>query len=53
MLRFERDLQKQVQALMAQYPVKHGRELRLSPENIAQVVQVGLSLAGQPRTGGG
>ncbi|MFM7923100.1 MAG: hypothetical protein ACKPJJ_23005, partial [Planctomycetaceae bacterium] len=47
MLRFERDLQKQVQALMAQYRETR-RELRLSPENIAQVVQVGLSLAGQP-----
>lgn len=47
MLRFERDLQKQVQALMEQYRETR-RELRLSPENICQVVSVGLSLAGQP-----
>ena len=47
MLRFERDLQKQVQALMEQYRETR-RELRLSPENIQQVVSVGLSLAGQP-----
>ena len=43
MLRFERDLQKQVQALMEQYRETR-RELRLSPENIQQVVSVGLSL---------
>jgi superfamily II DNA or RNA helicase len=47
MLKFERDLQKQVQALMEQYRETR-KELRLSPENIAQVVQVGLALAGQP-----
>lgn len=47
MLRFERDLQKQVQALMAQYRETR-RELRLSAENIAKVVSVGLELAGQP-----
>ena len=47
MLKFERDLQKQVQALMEQYRETQ-RELRLSPENIRQVVEVGLSLAGQP-----
>jgi superfamily II DNA or RNA helicase len=47
MLRFERDLQKQVKALMDQYRETR-RELRLSPENICQVVNVGLSLAGQP-----
>ena len=47
MLRFERDLQKQVQALMKQYQDTR-KELRLSPENICQVVKVGLSLAGQP-----
>ena len=42
MLRFERDLQKQVQALMQQYRETR-RELRLSPENIQKVVEVGLS----------
>jgi SNF2 family DNA or RNA helicase len=47
MLRFERDLQKQVQALMDQYRETR-RELRLSPDNIRQVVSVGLMLAGQP-----
>ena len=47
MLKFERDLQKQVQALMEQYRETR-RELRLSPDNIRQVVSVGLSLAGQP-----
>ena len=47
MLKFERDLQKQVQALMEQYRETR-RELRLSPDNIRQVVSVGLMLAGQP-----
>jgi len=47
MLKFERDLQKQVQALMEQYRETR-KELRLSPDNIRQVVTVGLSLAGQP-----
>ncbi len=47
MLKFERDLQKQIQALMEQY-----RETRRNcgsrPENIQKVVEVGLELAGQP-----
>lgn len=47
MLKFERDLQKQVQALMAQYRETR-KELRLSPDNIQRVVAVGLELAGQP-----
>lgn len=47
MLRFERDLQKQVKELMEQYRETR-RELRLSPDNICQVVQVALKLAGQP-----
>jgi|GEM_PF-861392 len=47
MLKFERDLQKQVQALMDQYRETR-KELRLSPDNICQVVKVGLALAGQP-----
>lgn len=47
MLRFERDLQKQVQALMEQYRETR-RELHLSPDNIQKVVSVGLALAGQP-----
>jgi ERCC4-related helicase len=47
MLKFERDLQKQVQAVMEQYRATR-REFRLFPENIQQVVNVGLALAGQP-----
>lgn len=47
MLKFERDLQKQVQALMEQYRETR-RELRLSPDNVGQVVSVGLALARQP-----
>ena len=47
MLKFERDLQKQVQALMEQYRETR-KELRLSPDNICQVVNVGLALADQP-----
>jgi ERCC4-related helicase len=47
MLKFERDLQKQVQALMEQYRETR-KELRLCPDNICQVVRVGLALAGQP-----
>ncbi|MGE0528888.1 MAG: DISARM system SNF2-like helicase DrmD, partial [Bdellovibrionales bacterium] len=47
MLKFERDLQKQIQTLMHQY-LETRRELRLSPENIYHVVTVGLALGGQP-----
>lgn len=47
MLKFERDLQKQVQALMEQYRETR-KELRLSPENIRQVVEVALSVLEQP-----
>ncbi len=47
MLRFERDLHKQVRALMEQYRDTR-RELRLSPENVQKVVEVALELAGQP-----
>ena len=47
MLRFERDLQKQTQALKEQYQETR-RELRLFPDNIQKVVEVALLLAGQP-----
>jgi len=47
MLKFERDLHKQVQALMEQYRETR-RELRLSPDNVQKVVEVALALAGQP-----
>jgi ERCC4-related helicase len=47
MLKFERDLTKQITALLEQYQETQ-RELRLSPTNIQKVVQVGLTLAQQP-----
>lgn len=47
MLKFERDLAKQIAQLLEQYRDTQ-RELRLSPENIRKVVDVGLSLADQP-----
>jgi superfamily II DNA or RNA helicase len=47
MLKFERDLAKQIKALMEQYHETQ-KELRLSPENIKKVVEVALELAGQP-----
>jgi SNF2 family DNA or RNA helicase len=47
MLKFERDLRKQVQALMEQYRETR-RELRLSPDNVRKVVEVALQLVGQP-----
>ncbi len=47
LLRFERDLRKQIQRLRDQLDETQ-RELRLSPDNIQKVVEVGLQLAGQP-----
>ena len=47
MLKFERDLRKQLEKLVDQLK-ETKQELRLSPENIENVVKVGLSLAGQP-----
>ena len=47
MLKFERDLAKQIQALLEQYRETQ-KELRLSPDNIQKVVEVGLKLAEQP-----
>ena len=47
MLRFERDLAKQINGLLDQYRETQ-RELRMSPENIRKVVDVGLALAEQP-----
>lgn len=47
MLKFERDLAKQIKALMDQYHETQ-KELRLSPENVRKVVEVGLQLADQP-----
>jgi len=47
MLKFERDLKKQCDDLLKQYQDTQ-RELRLSPENIRKVVEVGLALAEQP-----
>ncbi len=47
MLKFERDLAKQISELLDQYQQTQ-RELRLSPENVRKVVEVGLALAEQP-----
>ena len=47
MLKFERDLAKQIGDLLEQYRETQ-RELRLSPENVRKVVEVGLALAEQP-----
>src|SRR5438874_1612952 len=47
LLKFERDLKKQIDQLMAQLDETQ-RDLRLEPENIQQVVEVALELAGQP-----
>ena len=47
MLKFERDLAKQIKALLDQYRETQ-KELRLSPANIQKVVEVGLKLAEQP-----
>ncbi|HUY88263.1 MAG TPA: helicase-related protein [Pirellulales bacterium] len=47
MLKFERDLAKQIDELLDQYRETQ-RELRLSPDNIRKVVEVGLALAEQP-----
>jgi hypothetical protein len=47
MLKFERDLAKQIKALMEQHQETQ-KELRLSPDNIHKVVEVALELAGQP-----
>jgi superfamily II DNA or RNA helicase len=47
MLKFERDLRKQLEKLHDQL-TETTRELHLSPENIQKVVEIGLGLAGQP-----
>ena len=47
MLKFERDLVKQIESLLEQYRETQ-KELRLSPENILEVVEVGLEIANQP-----
>lgn len=47
MLKFERDLRRQLETLAAQlHETQH--ELNLTPEHIENVVRVGLELAGQP-----
>jgi Helicase conserved C-terminal domain len=50
MLKFERDLKKQIGELLEQYRETQ-RELRLSPDNIRKVVEVGLELAVGPAEG--
>jgi SNF2 family DNA or RNA helicase len=47
LLKFKRDLERQIKQLMDQLHETR-RELRLAPENIRQVVEVALELAGQP-----
>jgi superfamily II DNA or RNA helicase len=47
LFKFERDLEKQIKQLMDQLHETR-RELRLAPENVQKVVEVGLALAGQP-----
>lgn len=47
MLKFERDLAKQINDLLEQYRETQ-RELRMSPENIHKVVAIALKLADQP-----
>ena len=47
MLKFERDLAKHISDLLEQYRETQ-RELRMSPDNIRKVVEVGLALAEQP-----
>lgn len=47
MLKFERDLAKQIGELLKQYQ-EAKQDLRLSHENIRKVVEVGLALAEQP-----
>jgi hypothetical protein len=46
-LRFERALREQIEAHSKQLQETR-RELRLSPENVQAVVEIGLALAGQP-----
>jgi hypothetical protein len=47
LLKFERDLEKQIKALTDRLH-ETKRELRLDPENIRKVVEVAIELAGQP-----
>lgn len=47
LLKLDRDLEKQIKNLMDQLHETR-RELRLSPENVQRVVELGLELAGQP-----
>jgi len=47
MLKFERDLQKQINDLLEQFRETQ-RQLRLSPDNVRQVVETALKLADQP-----
>lgn len=47
LLKFERDMQREVQRFREQLQETKKR-LRLSPDNIEQVVHLGLKLAGQP-----
>jgi len=48
LFKFERDLEKQIRQLVERLNDTK-RELRLDPENVRQVVEVALELAGQPK----
>lgn len=48
MLKFERDIQRDIQRLRDQLDETQ-KELRMSPENVQKVVEIGLQLAGQPK----
>ena len=47
MLKSERDIAKRIAEVLEQYRETQ-KELRLSPENVEEVVEVGLEIAGQP-----
>lgn len=47
MLKFERNLREQVEALRQRLDESR-RELRISPENVRAIVEIGLQMAGQP-----
>lgn len=47
MLKFERELKKQLEELHSQL-LESKRELHINPENVQKIVEIGLALAGQP-----
>jgi len=47
MLKFERELRKQLEQLHAQL-LETKKDLHISPENVQRIVEIGLAMAGQP-----